>query len=197
MPRSTYDPRVNNYYTMPKVAEIEGVEIHCDGNDGSFWAKVGRDVVSRKNLNELKRLIGQRARSLKVLAIDDTNGSYGYDPSFAVAEIVGVEKSSRERYSQSFNYRLKNGDLKESHQLHLYAYDSTVEAAFTTLQAEYRERKAAWEEYREEWRQRWSAELAKLTRLTPQQVKEMRNSQNEADIVAEGAVPFTTDQESE
>jgi hypothetical protein len=76
MPRSSYDQRIQTFRQLPKVTEIDGVDIHIDGADGTFWAQVGNDVVSRKALADLKRLIASRARPVKLLQVEEGNSSW-------------------------------------------------------------------------------------------------------------------------
>lgn len=190
MPRRTYDNRDKNLAMLPLVTEVEGIKIHIEAEDGSFWARVGRDIVSRKNLADMKRLISQRTKSITVLVIGQAEHS-GYEPDLTVLEIVGVEKTRGNYDRDVFKYRRKDGDLIEAFRIHAYPFDATTHDLFKVLMKEYADEKRAHDEFREVWRKRWDAEAAKLTKLTPEQIKEMRERTADTEIAEGGAIPFS------
>jgi hypothetical protein len=191
MPRSSYDSRSRNLSGLPLVTEVEGVKIYVDDEDGSFWAKIGRDTVSRKSLADMKRLVAQRSRSVTVLVIGKAEHSH-YEPDLTALEIVGVEKSRGDYGRDVFKYRRKDGgDLIDSFRVDAYPFDAATHETFKALLQEYREAKRAYDAFTDDWRKRWDAEAAKLQELTPEQIKELREQTSTADIEAEGSVPFS------
>lgn len=192
MPRSSYDNRSKNLAALPLVTEVEGIKIYIDGEDGSFWAKVGRDAVSRKSLADMKRLISQRTKSATVLVIGKARDTH-YEPGLYVLEIVGVEKTKGRYDNDVFKYRRKDGDLIEAFRVDTYPFDEATHDRFKALHAEFKDANRAHEQFTADWCKRWDDEAAKLTKLKPEQIQEMRNRATDAEIVSEGAVPFTSE----
>jgi hypothetical protein len=176
MPRSSYDPRYTTYRDLPVVANVAGTEIHCDGEDGTFWAKVGQDVISRKGLADLKREIAKRTRvGVKVLRV--SRGDSSWESLFArTVTIVSVDKRSTGGYGSydTYRYRLENGGTEDAGGYPVAAYDAEKEARFADLTREYELAKRGFEAFEREWQGRWRDEASGLDYLTPQRIIEMQ-----------------------
>jgi hypothetical protein len=97
-------------------------------------------------------------------------------PYAKAVEVVAVEKKSRaERFHEDRQYRLASGEVLSIYGTALYPYDEETEARFKALQQEHDAARAEYDAFNKDWRERWRAEVEKLERLTPDEVKALRD----------------------
>jgi hypothetical protein len=193
MPRSHYDERTRTFTSMPKATTVDGVDIHIDGDDGTFWAKIGNDVVSRKNLSELKRMVARRSKPLVVLYVSDANRTMNFgDGRAKKLKITEVVKKRGSYGGHTSQYRLDDGNLTSS-TYDIYAFDERALANFDELSREYEEVKKRFDAYKINLSKRWQALIDGLTRLNPEQVVALQKSEAEREIEQDGAVPFVAE----
>jgi hypothetical protein len=154
---------------LPKLTTYEGIDIHVAQEDGQFWAQIGKNVVSRGKLADLKRLIAARSRGAIVLEVGDAS-SYPYSRRAAAVEVVAVEQKGS-GYERTTGYRTKDGDLLEGYQHTFYRHDPEALARLGALQQEYAAAEAEHDAFVRDWRGRWHDEREALGRLTPDEIK--------------------------
>lgn len=100
-------------YTTP-VGELHGCEIKLDPTTGKFAAKVGREMIERKDLASIRREITRRAGREPQKAMRKHNDNYLGGAEYDMVEIATEEPtSSGRRYHNGSRYRCVNGELIE------------------------------------------------------------------------------------
>jgi hypothetical protein len=167
MPKSD-DPRIRTYTSLPIVGTVEGVTIHCDGSDGTFWALIAQSVVMRKNFADLKRLIvKQTVGGVKLLYVARGYSSWEQPDARAVV-IMGIEQKSGHTH-----YRFENGHLDQTYSVHLYTFEPETEARLKAMTDALEALTNEYHDAKQKWEQHWHAEIEKLTRLSEDEVDAM------------------------
>lgn len=145
--------RFNPDAPRTKLKTVCGTDVFVN-EQGIFCARIGRDLVSRRDLKELEKLLARNAGGVKVLRV----GYRGNLPK--VSDLVQMERT---RYG-GHAYRFSDHMVDSSSSV--YLHDEQALAEFTELQKEFDAEQDRALRVQMDLEQRWNAIRSRLTPVT-------------------------------